>query len=66
MIKKPLGFIEYYGYIFCMHTLLAGPSADYWCRKYLIPSPIISLFPHHLFSPIVSLPPSSLFPHHLS
>ena len=29
MIRKPLGFLEYFGYIFCMHTLLAGPSADY-------------------------------------
>uniref|UniRef100_A0A7S0VR22 Uncharacterized protein n=1 Tax=Hemiselmis tepida TaxID=464990 RepID=A0A7S0VR22_9CRYP len=28
-IRKPLSFTEYYGYIFCMHTLLAGPSADY-------------------------------------
>jgi len=29
MIRKPLELTEYYGYIFCMHTLLAGPSADY-------------------------------------
>lgn len=29
MIKHPLSALEFYGYIFCMHTLLAGPSADY-------------------------------------
>ncbi len=29
VISRPLPFTEYLGYIFCMHTLLAGPSCDY-------------------------------------
>jgi hypothetical protein len=29
VISKALPFTEYLGYIFCMHTLLAGPSCDY-------------------------------------
>mmetsp|Transcript_161 Transcript_161/g.413 ORF Transcript_161/g.413 Transcript_161/m.413 type:complete len:498 (-) Transcript_161:238-1731(-) len=29
VIPKPLTLSEFFGYMFCMHTLLAGPSCDY-------------------------------------